>query len=573
LSTGVNVFNNKVYNIKNTYSIGYGSNGIMLSSSSTSSNIKVYNNLIYDVASYGYASGYGVTDNGYGIILTTGGGYNIYYNSVSLSTDQTVAGNPACFNVVSGVTALDVRNNIFSNTQTVGTNRFAIISQALTTTYSNLDYNDYYTTGAIIGYYNSANVSNIAAWKSTLGKDLNSVSGNPGFSSATNLQIDVNNANCWNVNAGAMPLASVTTDFNGTARNTTVSSGACDIGAYEFTPVATPANLTILNSFTDGGTSTITFAGVNIATITWHLNGGTLPTSLTADFQPGVNPSNTIGGSSYANENLVVTVPDGSRYLYDIVLGYNLARQGTIGSESVFRLAKYSNSTWTQYPATPNTGNRTISVTGLNSFSTFTFGDGNAPLPVQLSSFSSSINGRDVKLNWKTDKETNNSGFDVERAEVGSQNLEYKKIGYVKGNGNTNSPVSYTFDDKKLNSGKYNYRLKQLDYNGNYTYHNLSTTIDVSLPTKFNLSQNYPNPFNPTTKIDFELPFDSKVNIALYDMTGREVKTLVNESRTAGYYTVQFNALDLSSGTYFYRIITKSADKDFVATKKMVLIK
>jgi hypothetical protein len=97
--------------------------------------------------------------------------------------------------------------------------------------------------------------------------------------------------------------------------------------------------------------------------------------------------------------------------------------------------------------------------------------------------------------------------------------------------------------------------------------------VDVALPTKFNLSQNYPNPFNPTTKIDFDLPFDSKVNIVLYDMTGREVKTLVNESRTAGFHILQFNASDLSSGTYFYRIITKSSGKDFVATKKMMLIK
>jgi hypothetical protein len=56
-------------------------------------------------------------------------------------------------------------------------------------------------------------------------------------------------------------------------------------------------------------------------------------------------------------------------------------------------------------------------------------------------------------------------------------------------------------------------------------------------------------------------------------MTGREMKTLVNEGKTAGYHTVQFNASGLSSGTYFYRIITKSAGKDFVATKKMVLIK
>ncbi len=117
------------------------------------------------------------------------------------------------------------------------------------------------------------------------------------------------------------------------------------------------------------------------------------------------------------------------------------------------------------------------------------------------------------------------------------------------------------------------YKISGEDHNGNYEYHNLATIVDVSLPTNFSLSQNYPNPFNPTTKIDFDLPLDSQVNIVLYDMTGREVKTLVNESKTAGYYTVQFNASDLSSGVYFYRIITMSSAKDYVMTKKMMLVK
>ena len=93
------------------------------------------------------------------------------------------------------------------------------------------------------------------------------------------------------------------------------------------------------------------------------------------------------------------------------------------------------------------------------------------------------------------------------------------------------------------------------------------------MPGKFNLSQNYPNPFNPVTKIDFDLPLNSKVNLVIYDVSGREVKTLVNDERAPGYYTLVFNASSLSSGVYFYRIIAKSAEKDFVAFKKMVLIK
>jgi hypothetical protein len=97
--------------------------------------------------------------------------------------------------------------------------------------------------------------------------------------------------------------------------------------------------------------------------------------------------------------------------------------------------------------------------------------------------------------------------------------------------------------------------------------------VEIGVPVKFELSQNYPNPFNPATNIDFELPFDGKVYIVIFDITGREVKTLLNESRTAGFHTIRFNASDLSSGLYFYRILVRTAKKDYIATKKMAIIK
>jgi len=209
--------------------------------------------------------------------------------------------------------------------------------------------------------------------------------------------------------------------------------------------------------------------------------------------------------------------------------------------------------------------------TDITATGTFQNQLGNAPLPVQLASFTGSVeNKRDVTLSWKTTTETNNQGFEIERKKADGS---WSKVGYLEGKGNSTSMVSYKFDDRKLNTGKYNYRLKQIDNNGNFQYHNLSTIIEVGVPTKYDLSQNYPNPFNPTTKIDYDLPFDSKVTMILYDMTGREVKTLVNNTMTAGYYTEVFNLSNLSSGTYFYRLIAKSSDKDYLATKKMMLIK
>ncbi|MBK8983607.1 MAG: T9SS type A sorting domain-containing protein [Ignavibacteria bacterium] len=187
-------------------------------------------------------------------------------------------------------------------------------------------------------------------------------------------------------------------------------------------------------------------------------------------------------------------------------------------------------------------------------------------LPVELSSFVSTISGSSVTLNWATASETNNSGFDIERSSV---NGTWSKIGNVSGNGTSAVGHNYTYTDKNLSSGIYNYRLKQIDFNGNFEYFNLSNEVNIGIPVKYDLSQNYPNPFNPSTSINYDLPVDGNVSLKIFDMSGKELMTLVNEVKTAGYYSVNFNASDLSSGVYFYTI---TAD-NFTATKKMMLLK
>jgi hypothetical protein len=93
--------------------------------------------------------------------------------------------------------------------------------------------------------------------------------------------------------------------------------------------------------------------------------------------------------------------------------------------------------------------------------------------------------------------------------------------------------------------------------------------IFTGIPTRYKLDQNYPNPFNPVTKINFALPKQGLVTLKIYDLVGREVATLINEVRNAGYYTADFNGLNFASGVYFYKL---TAD-DFIDTKRMVLIK
>jgi hypothetical protein len=193
------------------------------------------------------------------------------------------------------------------------------------------------------------------------------------------------------------------------------------------------------------------------------------------------------------------------------------------------------------------------------------------PLPVELASFTSTTDRNKVELNWSTIMENNNSGFDIERKLLSDNN--WIKVGNVAGKGNSNVTVNYTFKDNNVAAGKYNYRLKQIDYNGNFEYFNLTSEVIVGVPSKFALSQNYPNPFNPATKINYDLPFDSKVAIKIFDITGREVVSLVNQVQTAGYHTVNFNASNLSSGAYFYTITAEGGNQSFAKTLKMMLVK
>jgi hypothetical protein len=202
------------------------------------------------------------------------------------------------------------------------------------------------------------------------------------------------------------------------------------------------------------------------------------------------------------------------------------------------------------------------------------------PLPVELSTFNSSVTGRNVTLSWSTNSELNNSGFDIERLASQSGSAiknEWSKAGFVNGNGTNTEPVNYTFTDKNLLTGKYKYRLKQIDFNGNFEYFELTEEVSIGIPDKFELSQNYPNPFNPVTNLEFGISELGFVSLKIYDVTGRELVTLVNEVKEPGYYRINFNAGNLSSGVYFYRLVVSSSNsmitENFSAVKKMVVLK
>jgi hypothetical protein len=190
-------------------------------------------------------------------------------------------------------------------------------------------------------------------------------------------------------------------------------------------------------------------------------------------------------------------------------------------------------------------------------------------VPVELSSFTAENVDGEVVLKWQTATETNNQGFEIERATSSTTPVQdWTKVSFVEGRGTTTGLTEYSYKDKITNPGNYVYRLKQIDFDGTYEY-SQEIEVEVFSPTKFSLEQNYPNPFNPSTTIKFALPVDSRVKINVYNTVGQLVETLVDKELESGYHEVNFNASRLASGVYLYQLQAK----DYVSVKKMLLIK
>jgi photosystem II stability/assembly factor-like uncharacterized protein len=187
-------------------------------------------------------------------------------------------------------------------------------------------------------------------------------------------------------------------------------------------------------------------------------------------------------------------------------------------------------------------------------------------VPVEMTSFTTSVSGNNVALKWVTATELNNQGFEIERC---SSTSEWQKIGFVEGSGTTSEPQSYSFIDRDLETGNYMYRLRQIDYDGTFEYSE-AIEVEITIPFQFALGQNYPNPFNPSTVIEFSLPEDvNNVQLSIYNALGEKVAELVNSALTAGRYSYQWNAQNVATGMYIYKLQT---DK-FVSVKKMILMK
>jgi hypothetical protein len=191
-------------------------------------------------------------------------------------------------------------------------------------------------------------------------------------------------------------------------------------------------------------------------------------------------------------------------------------------------------------------------------------------IPVELNNFSANVNDGRVFLSWQTSTEINNRGFYIERrnTSLAEGENEWIEIGFKEGRGNSTERNYYQFEDYPIYDGTYHYRLRQIDYDGSSEY---SNEVEVNLFTvkEFELGQNYPNPFNPSTTISFQLPEASYITLKVFDALGTEVATIADGKFSAGVHEVNFDAKDLSSGLYMYRIISGTNE----LTRKMMVIK
>ncbi len=302
---------------------------------------------------------------------------------------------------------------------------------------------------------------------------------------------------------------------------------------------------------------------------------GNLPLPFTPNVISTINLDKNKGKVALTNfqEALTSSNPIGQNGVVDFI-GYGNGTNAFEGSgpasqtsttESIRRKDNFGNNTYGLY------GNGWDSNDNLLDFYLEDNLIVNPPLPVELAFFTAKVlKSGGIKLDWRTETEVNNYGFEVQKSVDGSQESEWKTIGFVEGHGNSNSPKDYSFTDIATDYGKYAYRLKQIDTDGQFEYSKIIEVDAGNIPSEIVLEQNYPNPFNPTTTIKFALAETQSAKLIIYNVLGNEVTIPFNGTAEGGkIYESVFDGNDLTSGIYFYRLETDSK----VENRKMILIK
>jgi len=541
--------------------------------------------------------------NSYGIDIYSSANQKIYHNSVNIT-----GANSYAYYGYNNTTNVIVQNNIFANTGGGYAVYFAYGNGATTS-----DYNDLYTTGTYLGYTGSANVTDLAAWRSATGKDGFSISTNPQFYSATNLHVY-----SALLDSSGIPVPEVTDDFDGEPRNTVKP----DIGADEFsvihrsiTNVQSGWNMVSLPVVVQDNRKIVLFPTAISKAFAYLPTGYTLKDSIDigvgywlkfpSDYQNiisgypklldtiHVNSGwNMIGTIAYPIPKTAVT---SNTTIISPYFGYS-----TTSGYIVIDTLKPGKAYWVK---TSSAGNLILDVNNtkmkttansnpeslLEQLNQITFGAAGANRDGEVGTklYFGTVQEKDIELDQfslppippedMTDVRFPSGRF-VEL--LSNDNLEHVKIPIsIRGN-NVNLQLSWNIKQTSERSyilvereGNKIISKRVMNQTGSILIKsngkNEFTIESEALPKQFALYQNYPNPFNPQTRIDYSLPEAAHVKLVIYDVVGREVAKIVDEVQEAGYKSVTFDASALPSGVYYYRLQAGT----FTDVKKMLLLK
>lgn len=514
-----------------------------------------------------------------GIYCTNVSNIRIYNNSVNIQSTSTtltqgglyISGSSGAAPVVNASQIYVYNNAIFSATlPALSLGNAAAISALVFN-----DHNVYSNTGTVLVYINGSSIAsaNFATVKGAINglNDQNSYyTPAIGFTSNVNLTPLATNSSTWVLNGRGYHDFGLNSDIAGNFRSEAVSTGAPDIGAYEFTPVAAPPVSTVVGTIGYGNTQYFISFGDTIGSLTWGYSG-TLPTSVNMAFYPGTlisnratSPNNNVNIDTAAHlmdAYWRVSQNGGSNFYYDVRLRYKPFQLGTVPSETDLRFADRQVNTYHSWWRNNNfstildTVNNIIGMNFISDTSTYTgTTDISSPLPVKLNSLRATKSGLDGVLNWSTASERNSSVFIVERS---FNRSNFTAVGRVAAAGNSSTTHRYDFIDAQVGRTAKNqtvfYRLKMVDLDGKFEY---SPVVSVSFserPTTGIVA--YPNPFSSEVSINITAEVSSTAVVTVVDIMGRKVGEFTQQVSEGDNMISTSMLSNLNNGVYFVKVV------------------
>jgi hypothetical protein len=608
------VSKNKVHSISQPGTTGFNSVGIVFFSATGCFDNQIDNNMVYNLNTYGSTSMFLV-----GIRIAGGANYKVYFNSVNMTGEfgNTATGIvSSCLYFSSASTNADVRNNIFSNTRTGNDPKNYAVYSPNTSTFLNINNNDYWTTGSVIGYF-GADIANFNDWKTAVGQDGNSVNVNPMFTGNNDLHIN-SGVTPIVLESGGAAITGLNTDFDGDGRPGpagSVNGGATapDIGADEFDGVPGGSTTFQLTVNVDNGWNMVSIPGLhptNQQVLTWW---------------PGKDPGANVFKYSGGYQSITEASPTEGYWMKNAgAQTYNTGDEWPAGGINIVVHNPIAGAAgWNLiggYEYNAQTSGITTNPPGLIEGSVFGYSGGYQAASELLPGY-----GYWIKLSgagqiilpppaFRSTSKLVSIGEEWGRIIITDNTGRNYTLYSVEDGVNLNSfelpplPPADMFD-VRYSSGRYaedlNKSIQQIEMSGVVYPVKLRTEgIDVRLqdetgiilneriksgeeitiiqninklnvskdiiPDKYSLEQNYPNPFNPATVIEFAIPEDSKnVTLTIYNSLGEKIAELLNRGFEAGYYKYQWNASNYASGLYIYELRTEK----FISVKKMILMK